>query len=391
MARRLLFLLWLAAALASAAHAEDPSRRLAAYLELGARYRAGDPDGAVAELLRWPTAEVDAAVRTLIERRDDLRACGDWPEAIEAATAESLVLLHLDAIRRLDPNAPPRPAALRHEADTATKILEWLRRTTEHWPTGSAASSAATGCPYRPRIARREFYFTLAGFLLGRCQPEEALRAADTGLERERDDAGLLLAAACAHEQRSQIARMSRATPGNPIGDQGPAGAESRKYDGDVRSEQELALALLRQILRNDPPAYTARLRRGRLLWLRRRHEQAEAELRLAGEAPEPETRYLAELFRGGVREERQDANGAAEAYRRATAALPKSQTARVALARLLLLAGRAEEAGAQVLGPLAGPWSTDVHDDPWWLYTFGTWPEAEKLFDVLRRRVAER
>ena len=121
---------------------------------------------------------------------------------------------------------------------------------------------------------------------------------------------------------------------------------------------------------RSIPRFVEARVRLARLLDLRKRHEEAAAELKiaLAGNPPGI-VAFHAHLFAGRAAQARGEAAGASH-YEDAIALFPDAQSARLASSQLALL-------GADVPATLApiqrlGARSAVFTADPWWQYHLG-------------------
>lgn len=93
-----------------------------------------------------------------------------------------------------------------------------------------------------------------------------------------------------------------------------------------------------------------------------------------------PERQYLAALFLGGAHAQAGQWRAAAEAYARASRALPGCQTARLGLSALQQAQGRESDAADTLRAATS---DTRDCDDPWWQYRFGY--GAAQVFAWLR------
>jgi tetratricopeptide (TPR) repeat protein len=142
---------------------------------------------------------------------------------------------------------------------------------------------------------------------------------------------------------------------------------------------------LYRRALRADATLVEARVRLGRLLYERQRHEEAAAELAIALAAkPEGLVAFYARLFAGRAAQARGKIEDAVAHYQEAGALFPWAQSALLAQSQAALLA--ADTAGAtepiQRLEQLAVPLAK--RQDPWWIYHFAAGRDSDVLLRAM-------
>ena len=153
----------------------------------------------------------------------------------------------------------------------------------------------------------------------------------------------------------------------------------------------ELAEAerLYRRALDSAPDFAEARLRYGRVLGERGRHQEAVVELQKAvADAQGPLLQYYAALFLGGELEAAEKNDEASHAYERAATLFPSAQSPRLGISRVAIGSKRATAREA-LLALTAQPPEGDARDDPWWSYDVSGGRAAdivlEKLHDMIR------
>jgi tetratricopeptide (TPR) repeat protein len=147
-----------------------------------------------------------------------------------------------------------------------------------------------------------------------------------------------------------------------------------RRLDLAVR-DYERALAI-------DATLVDARLRWGRIRGLRGRREGDEALSAVAASAPNPATRYLAQLFLGANAQRRDDLDSALRYYEAARSIAPGAQTACVAVSLVERLRAQADRANTIA----RACFETGSNDDPWWIYRRSAYDEG--MVTALRERV---
>jgi tetratricopeptide (TPR) repeat protein len=126
-----------------------------------------------------------------------------------------------------------------------------------------------------------------------------------------------------------------------------------------------------RKALTLQPDLVEARVRLGRVLTLRGEIDESLRVLGAVGAADDAESRYLARLFEGDALERRGNFAQAEQQYLAAFAAVPRAQSARVALAHLRHLNGPRADAAATVRATTEDRTAGD-DTDPWFWYTQG-------------------
>lgn len=138
---------------------------------------------------------------------------------------------------------------------------------------------------------------------------------------------------------------------------------------GDEGAELRNAERLFREALEHDPRLTEARIRLGRVLGRRGRHEDAIAELRRATtETDKPLLQYYGQMFLGAEAAALDLDAEARRAYQRASELYPEAQSPRVANAALAVRMG--DRAGAlSEIEPVVTASDPLLSDDPWWSY----------------------
>jgi tetratricopeptide (TPR) repeat protein len=161
-----------------------------------------------------------------------------------------------------------------------------------------------------------------------------------------------------------------------------PSSTPSLRIPSAEKTNAE-AERLFRRALAIDPSLVEARVRLARLLDLRKRHEEAAAELKtaLAGNPPAV-VAFYAHLFAGRAAQTMGQADEASGHYQGAIALFPDAQSALLASSQLALV-------GADVPATLAplqrlGARSAAFTADPWWQYHLGAGRDADDLLKAL-------
>lgn len=153
----------------------------------------------------------------------------------------------------------------------------------------------------------------------------------------------------------------------------------------------EEAERMFRRALSIDPALVEARIRLGRLLVERRRHDEAASELATALAANPPRVlAFYAHLFSGRAVQALGRLDAAAGHYREAVALFPGAQSARLAQSQAALLA--ADISGAlEAIDGMKKPGGAPPAHDPWWEYRFGAGRDADALVHATWARLPQR
>jgi tetratricopeptide (TPR) repeat protein len=226
----------------------------------------------------------------------------------------------------------------------------------------------------------RRWYLVGCAYMAGTAfiEPMHFTRA----LELFPDDPEILFFAASAHETfagvRMQSAMRSIKAPRDVRFDVQDGSAELRQ------AEQLYKLALER-----NPHFIEARVRLGRVLGLRGRHQEAVEQLRFGVSATEPLLQYYAHLFLGREYETLGNGPDARRSYERAAALVPTAQSPLLGLSRVADEAGD-RAAARDAIARLVNLRVTDQkRADPWWVYEIVPARGVDGLLADLRQRIA--
>jgi tetratricopeptide (TPR) repeat protein len=154
-------------------------------------------------------------------------------------------------------------------------------------------------------------------------------------------------------------------------------------FNGDLKD----AAAAYRRALAGQPDLVEARVRLGRVLTLRGNIDESLRILGPIGAGDDAESRYLARLFEGDALERRGNFPEAERQYLAAFAALPRAQSARLALGHLRHLRGSRADAAATVRATAEDRAAAD-DTDPWFWYARGLLWRAPEYLQRLRAAV---
>jgi len=164
-----------------------------------------------------------------------------------------------------------------------------------------------------------------------------------------------------------------------------------RDVNFDIREEgAELRLAeqLYKRALDRNSRFIEARIRLGRVLGLRGRHEEAVAQLRQGQKADEPLLQFYTHLFLGGEFEALGNGAEARQSYERAAALVPTAQSPLLGLSRVADQAGDKAAAREAVTRLLQIPFHDEERADPWWSYEIVQARGVDGLLNDLRQRI---
>jgi tetratricopeptide (TPR) repeat protein len=165
-----------------------------------------------------------------------------------------------------------------------------------------------------------------------------------------------------------------------------------REVTFDVReagAELRLAERLYTRALERNPGFLEARIRLGRVLGLRGRHEEAVAQLRRGQLADEPLLQFYTHLFLGGELEALGNGVEARQSYERAAALAPMAQSPLIGLSRLADQAGDRAAAREAIARVLKLPHNELERVDPWWVYEIVQARGVDGLLADVRQRIA--
>jgi hypothetical protein len=162
------------------------------------------------------------------------------------------------------------------------------------------------------------------------------------------------------------------------------------KFDvQDEGAELRLAEQLYRRVLEANPSLTEARIRLGRVLGLRDRHEEAVMQLRQSRSVEDPLLQFYVHLFLGREFEVLGNGLEARQSYERAAALAPTAQSPLLGLSRVADQAGD-RAAARELIGRLL---ELPVHDqeraDPWWVYEIVQARGVDGLLADLRQQIA--
>jgi tetratricopeptide (TPR) repeat protein len=252
------------------------------------------------------------------------------------------------------------------------------RHQTVHWALGRSLLSAITPDESRDPTALL-WYRAASASLLSVGGFSEAYPHLASALTVFPDNAELLIDSACMH-QRFSSPEIQAAVQSL---------SEQRGITtnvGSLKSELELAERFFRRALAVQPDRADARIRRGRILGLLGRHDEAASELRKAmAENPTREFLYYARLFLGREEEALGHFDAARASFDAAAELYPRAQSPRLALSWLARRAG--DRSGAlRSLQYLADAGSEESRrPDPWWGYYELHLDDAGELLQQLR------
>jgi hypothetical protein len=302
-------------------------------------------------------------------------------------------MLHADIAMRAPPERRGRADSFRpgpggYTLFTADGQQVGFRDTVSHWnmgrrlldrvrPVDSKKALTLTPDPAADDTVRQWYLMSCA--FMSRISNIEATHV-ERALELFPNDPQVLFHAAAVHEVfasvRTQAPLRTMKVPQGVTFDVQSVSAELR------RAEQ-----LYKRALERDPALVEARIRLGRVLGLRGRHEEAIDQLRQGQSAGEPVLRYYAHLFLGGEFEALGNGTEARRSYEQAAILAPTAQSPLLGLSRVADRAGDRAAARELVGRVLKLPVGDLEYNDPWWVYEVAHARNVDQLFEDLRRR----
>lgn len=374
----LAMVLWPVSVSATAQGALDPRlerhlqvrSRLWEYHALVRRYRANDREPSLRALDSWTGSQLQKVREELYDLRGYLGSeqtqwdVVDLRAAVLMQTERALVHVYNNPSGLL----PSVPSA---HLDLARRLLELVDPKHEGWSE-----------------FRLEWWRSLVPLIYGRTDREGLRAYALEAVKLFPRDFQVRLAVGTAFELSLRTDRPTD-LPAEPAA--GHLAFLKRRVDRARTEDARLALENLTAALTLSPNHPEALLRRGRAYHLTGQDQSAVADLRpvLSSEAP-PHIRHLARLFLGEIH---QTASAprleeAREEFEAALLEVPGAQSARLALATVLLLLDDREAAEALAQAMLEGsaaPRANAAFFEPWSLYGLGQSPRALRTFSRLR------
>jgi tetratricopeptide (TPR) repeat protein len=361
------------------------------YLDMVARYRAGDHLKAIAEMSAQPTNGLgnrarkdlrDLTCQVLCGIADCKRARAEKPaefeRVIEAWTDSMPAAAALHVETALQAQADHRRDVAEAHRGLALELVD-LMETELAKPAASAPAEAPrpdsrgftgqTVTTPDTRIARRaqtgQLVTLLSVWLLqlrGELAPIQAPLA--RAQQRFPQDPFVALAVGSLHEVHAMPHALVEASAGR----QGNL-EKWRQEERAFRLQQ--ALAAYRQAIALDAALAEAHLRLGHVLQLTGNPDEAEAALAKVSETTtDKRWRYLAEMFRADLAESRGDVAAARRHYAAALEHWSAAQAPILALSRLSASEGDWPAAKARLAS--LEPQNGGRFEDPWWAYPFG-------------------
>ena len=380
------------------------------YLDIVARYQAGDQPKAVADMAAYPTSGLrdrarkdlrDLTCQVLCGTADCRRARAEKPAEFErvleawSASMPAAAALHVDTA--IQAQAEDRRDVAEAHRQLALELVD-LMETELAAPAGPGTSpiarpriadgpafSGPTRTGPDPQIARRaqaSQLVTLLSIWLLQLRGDLPQIQAPLARAQQRfpQDPLVALALGSLHEAHAAPNALVEASAGRQ-GNLEKWRQEERAY----RLEQ--ALVAYRQAVALDPTLAEAHLRLGHVLLLTGKVDEADAAFaRASAETGDRRWRYLAEMLRADGADARGDRAAARQRYQAALEAWPDAQSPVLALSRLEASDGDwpAAQARLSTLAPRAGGRA----EDPWWAYGFGQAWRIDAGLATLRRLV---
>jgi tetratricopeptide (TPR) repeat protein len=328
------------------------------YCALIDRYLAGDRAAIQAARLDFPPSFVEPIVGLIGLHMSELQVTGGPLEQVGPKTVLGMAMLQTEI--SIESGAAPA-------FDLPGRVLALLK--------GEAV----------PPGFHQKWYLAVLGHLQGGGYVLEAVHHADAALAAFPEDVGLLVATGALHELIASpelVPASTQVKRGVRIPTADLALMTERRRDGWKIAEKFYQHA---SVL--DPGYAEAHLRLGWVLFLSGRSDAALSELALAERSTDRRIRYLASLFRGGVRAAAGKWTDAVAAYRNAGALYPNCLAASAGLSHAIRRSGDTANASEAMASALADDRRTPCHD-PWWDYPLGAFHERDRLLEELRGEI---
>jgi tetratricopeptide (TPR) repeat protein len=250
--------------------------------------------------------------------------------------------------------------------------------------------------PDDPFVA--SWYHTTAAFMLQRGQYGEAVPHLERAVAVLPDDAKILFDRACYAEimglPRNQVLLSDRDLMASRAARAGGMGlikipsASERQFGIPPENEtNDEAERWFRRALRSDPSYVEARVRLGRLLGVRKRHDEAAAELAAALAAkPTGSVLFYAHLFAGRSAQAMGKIADAAAHYKAADLLFPGAQSSGLAASQAALL----ESDVPAAVDSIHHIDKSTMARDPWRWYHHGAGRDADALLQEMWRQVVK-
>lgn len=336
-----------------------------AYLDLVARYAAGDRAEAVTALGAWTEQALNIEVKALtnlVVKGEPCDNCPPLPELFRTA-----VMLHTDR------------ASFERGALSGSEQIALECRDGVHAAVAEQVAALLLG-ETKGRIFAERWYLAMALRAEGKACFREAIDWAERGLKWFPKDPQLLLAVGTAEEVLASL-RFPYLVRAWQSGSQQ---REALALSVERRARLDRARRSLQEALVADPSLDEARLRLGRVQWAVGQKEAASASLQgVLAQSQDLRLLYLAHLFLGQIHEDAGRVPAAVAEYRAALALDPAAQVAAVALALALDLGGDVA-ASRQVLEAAVSR-ARRQSGDIYWSYVEPGPDRAEALLTALR------
>ena len=317
--------------------------------------------------------------------------------------ADTAVRRELDDVKEVEPAVRP-PSGLPYSPLLSQRSLiksrdgEILGNTLADWNWAFARSLLALLSPKPaddPLVAT--WYHATSAFMFQKGLYAEVLPHLESAAALLPDDARILFDRACYAEIQglprkqvllsdSDVMALRTARSRSPM-DRTPAYLLKLGIPPEDEANEE-AERLFRLALRADPFFVEARVRLGRLLTVRKRHEEAASELATALAAkPTGALLFYAHLFAGRAAQGQGKIRDAVAHYQAASLLFPGAQSAELARSQAALL----ESDVPAALESIQRLDNSTTPRDPWWWYHFAAGRDADALLREMWEQVPKR